>query len=95
MSDAANPIAAARAIDALRRGWAIALTAGGDRLALLAVETADPARLAVFDPARKAAVLISAGRAATLKLANQLAAAAPDTPVLVRRTGWMDLAVAT
>lgn len=92
---AADPRAAARAIDALRRGWPVRLTAGDETLLLLAIETADPTRLAAFDPTREAAVLISAGRAATLKLANQLAAAEPDSPVLIRRTAWIDLPTAT
>ena len=83
--------AAARAIDALRRGWPIAV----DGVALLAVETADRARLAAFDPAASAGVLISAGRAATLNLANQIAAADPDSPVLVDRAPWLDLDAAT
>lgn len=80
--------AAARAIDALRRGWPIAVA----DTPMLAVETADAARLAAFDPDARAGVLISAGRAATLKLANQLAAADPDHPVLVARAPWLDLA---
>jgi GTP cyclohydrolase II len=83
--------AAARAVDALRRGWPIAI----DGMALLAVETADPERLAAFDEERRADILISSGRAATLKLANQLAAADPDYPVLVERAPWIDLAAAT
>ena len=83
--------AAARAIDALRRGWPIAI----DGVALLAVETADRARLAAFDPAASAGVLISAGRAATLNLANQIAAADPDSPVLVDRAPWLDFDAAT
>ncbi len=52
---------------------------------MLAVETADPLRLAAFDPEGQAPVLISAGRAATLKLTNQLEAADPDAAVLVER----------
>ncbi len=91
----ADPRAAARAIDALRRGWPVAISAGGETLALLAIETADPVRLAAFDSGESAAVLISAGRAATLRLTNQLAAAEPDAPVLIARTRWIDLAVAT
>ena len=79
----------ARAIDALRRGWPVRI----DGLALLAVETADDGRLAAFDPAGAADILLSAGRAATLKLANQLAAATP-TPVRVARTAWLDLSAA-
>ena len=87
----AQPRAAARAIDALRRGWPIAI----DGMTLLAVETADAARLAAFDPAGTAGVLISSGRAATLNLTNQLAAADPDSPVLVDRAPWIDVAAAT
>ena len=82
---------AARAIDALRRGWPIRI---GD-LALLPIETADPVRLAAFDPQSRAPVLLSAGRAETLKLANQKEAAIPDAPVLVDRAPWVDFATAT
>ena len=82
---------ATQAVDALRHGWPIAI----DGLALLAVETADAERLAAFDPDACADVLISAGRAATLKLANQIEAAVPDAPVLIERTPWLDLAAAT
>lgn len=81
----------ARAIDALRRGWAIRI----GRLALLPIETADPVRLAAFDPDEAAPVLLSAGRAATLKLANQREAAVPESPVLVDRAPWLDFAAAT
>ena len=84
----ADPRAAARAIDAIRRGWPIAI----DGLTLLAVETADAARLAAFGAGD---VLVSFGRAATLKLVNQVAAADPDTPVLVERAPWLDMAGAT
>lgn len=79
----------ARAIDALRRGWPITL--GG--IDLLAVETADRLRLAAFDPNDSAPLLISAGRAATLKLTNQRDAA--DGPVLVERAPWIDFDMAT
>ena len=79
---------AARAIDAVRRGWPIAI--GG--LTLLAVETADDERLLAFDPEARGDVLVSAGRADTLRLTNQLAAANPDAPVLVDRAPWLDLA---
>ncbi|HWK37208.1 GTP cyclohydrolase II [Sphingomonas sp.] len=88
---ARDPRAAARAIDALRRGWPVAI----DGLALLAIETADADRLAAFDPVGDAAVLLSAGRAATLKLANQIDAAVPDSPVWVARAPWLDFAAAT
>ncbi|MBM7404907.1 GTP cyclohydrolase II [Sphingomonas sp. JUb134] len=62
---------------------------------VLAIETADPLRLAAFDPDETASVLLSAGRAATLKLANQRDAAVPDAPVLVERAPWLDFAAAT
>ncbi len=91
----ADPRAAARAIDALRRGWPVAISADGETLALLAIETADPVRLAAFDPQSTATILISAGRAVTLKLTNQLAAAEPEAPVLIARRRWIDLPVAT
>ena len=90
-----DPRATARAIDALRRGWPIAIRGESGTLSLLAVEGADEARLAAFDPEGKAGVLLSAGRAATLKLSNQIAAAAPDAPVLVERAPWLDFATAT
>lgn len=86
-----EPRAAARAVDALRRGWPIAIEADGARMALLAVETADDARLAAFDSGGQAHILISAARAVTLKLANQIDAARPEKPVLVERAPWIDL----
>jgi GTP cyclohydrolase II len=86
-----DPRSAARAIDALRRGWPVRVGA----LSLLPIETADAVRLAVFDPDSSAPVLLSAGRAATLKLANQIEAAVPDAPVLVDRAPWLDFDAAT
>jgi GTP cyclohydrolase II len=86
---------AARAIDALRRGWAIRLTAPDGAIRLMAIEGADAVTLADFDPEGRANILISAARAETLKLANQLAAADPEWPVLVERTPWIDADVAT
>lgn len=85
-----DPRAAARAIDAARRGWPVRIGA----LTLLAVETADDARLAAFDPGSTADLLISASRAATLKLANQIEAAQPEKPVVVARAPWLDLPAA-
>ncbi|MBO9714720.1 GTP cyclohydrolase II [Sphingomonas sp.] len=79
----------ALAIDALRRGWPVTL-GGYD---LLAIETGDHERLAAFDPDGTAALLLSAGRAVTLKLTNQRDAA--DGPVLVGRTPWLDFDMAT
>ena len=93
MSDARD---VSRAIDALRRGWPIAIHAPGEApLTLLAVETADAAALQAFAPAGTPPVLISNGRAATLKLTNQLAAADPDLPVLVESAPWLDFDTAT
>ena len=87
-----DPRAAARAIDALRRGWPVAIAGAHGTLTLLAVEAADEGRLAEFDPAGGADILISAARAVTLKLANQIDAAHPERPVLVARAPWIDLA---
>ena len=80
----------ARAIDALKRGWAVAI----DGVAYLSVETADDDALAAFDAAAPADLLISGTRAATLKLANQRDAA-PTGPVRIARSPWIDLAGAT
>jgi GTP cyclohydrolase II len=66
---------AAQAIDALRHGWPIALDGGA---VLLPVETA------LAGAAHSQTMLISAARAATLKLANQREAAEPHAPVLIR-----------
>lgn len=85
-----DPRAAARAIDAMRRGWPIAIRGAEGALSLLAVETADAARLVEFDPHIAAPLLISAGRAVTLKLTNQRDAAVPDAPVMIARRPWLD-----
>jgi len=81
----------ARAIDALRRGWPAAV----DDISFLAVETADSESLAAFDGAvSPASLLISGNRAATLKLTNRRDAL-PTEPVLIKRSPWLDLAMAT
>lgn len=80
----------ARAIDALRRGWPVAV----DEIAFLAIETADAEGLAAFDGDKPASLLISGHRAATLKLTNQRAAV-PTEPVLIMRSPWLDLDAAT
>lgn len=80
----------ARAIDALRRGWPVAV--GGT--AFLAVETADLEGLTEFDRAGPADLLISGNRAVTLKLANQREAV-PTGPVLIARAPWIGLNEAT
>ncbi|MBB6122333.1 GTP cyclohydrolase II [Sphingobium subterraneum] len=91
-----NARAAARAIDALRRGWPVEVRGANGALVLLAVEAADDVTLAGFDPHGQADILLSAARAQTLHLSNQRAAADPEAPVLVRREPWIgyDLAMA-
>ena len=75
----------ALALDALRHGWAIALDGA---FTLLPAETG-------FTPgAGSRHMLISAARAATLKLANQREAAGPESPVLIRAAEPFDLATA-
>jgi len=81
--------AAARAIDALRRGWPIRLAGDGGALTLLPIEGATAESLASFDPDKSAPLLISASRAVTLKLANQREAADPQAPVLIARERWI------
>ena len=89
-----DPRAAARAVDALRRGWEVRIAGSDGALALLAIETADAPRLAAFDPAASADILLSTSRAATLKLANQRDAVAGAT-TRIERTPWIDMAMAT
>lgn len=75
MSDAATGAGArqaARAIDALRRGWPVRVAGTDGALDLLAIESAGDAALAAFGSGD---VLLSGERAATLKLTNQRAAA--------------------
>jgi len=81
--------AAARAIDALRRGWPIRIAGEAGALTLLPIEGATPQSLAAFDPIGAAPLLLSAARAATLKLANQREAADPQAAVLVARERWI------
>ncbi len=73
----------AQAIDALRHGWPLAFPGGP---VLLPVETA------VAPDAHSRSMLISAARAATLKLANQREAAEPHAPVLIHGAEPFDLA---
>jgi GTP cyclohydrolase II len=80
----------ARAVDALKRGWPVAI----DGTSYLAIETADQETLAGFDLGGPADILISGNRAATLKLANQRHAT-PTGPVRIARAPWIDLAGAT
>lgn len=89
-----NPRSAAQAIDALRRGWPVALIGAVGTITLLAVESATDSDLAAFDGSERSDLLISGERAATLRLTNQLAAASPG-PVLVARGTAAGLAEAT
>lgn len=83
-----NARAAARALDALARGWDIVVEDGAGTLALRPVETgAAPA-------GAQPQLLISAARAVTLKLANQKDAARPDAPALIAVPGPLDSALA-
>lgn len=74
----------ALALDALRHGWPIKLEGA---FTLLPAETAVGA-------ASARTMLISAARAATLKLANQRDAAVPEAPVMIRGAEPFDLAAA-
>ncbi|MEP7348529.1 MAG: GTP cyclohydrolase II [Sphingorhabdus sp.] len=82
-----DPRGAARAIDALRRGWAIRVQGPDASLVLTAVETAP-------DISGATGILLSSSRAATLKLANQRAAADVALPVLISAPTDLDLSLA-
>ena len=73
------------AIAGLRGGRAVRV----GTLTLLSVETASDAMLALADPDRKAAVLLSGQRAAALGLGNQREAAG-SAPVRIARRPWLD-----
>ena len=90
-----NPKSAARAIDALRRGWPVAVQADDGACHVMAIEGADDVTLGTFDPEGKAALLVSSSRAETLKLTNQRAAADPEMPVLIERSPWINRDIAT
>ncbi len=85
----------ARGIDALRRGWPIVISDGADSLTLLAIETADGARLGEFASDRQYDILLSGERAATLMLGNQGAAGDARSGVRIGQVPWLDLDVAT
>lgn len=78
-----------RAIAALKGGRPVRIS-GEKPLTVLAVETATPEMLELFDPGSSASLLLSGWRAAALALANQREAADPADPVLVERTDWLD-----
>ena len=72
-----NARRAARALDALARGWIICIESDAAPLWVSAVETAPVPEHTRFE------MLISAARAETLKLINQREAAVPDAPVRI------------
>ncbi|MFN2099527.1 GTP cyclohydrolase II [Altererythrobacter sp. MF3-039] len=76
---------AAQAVDALRHGWPLEVSGAGTFL---------PAETAIASGATADRMLIGAARAETLKLANQLEAAIPEAPVLIRAAQKFDLATA-
>ena len=79
---------AARAIDALRRGWPFRVIGADGAIDLLAIESARDEALVEF---ASHDVLLSGERAVTLKLTNQRAAAAPGP---VRLAGAADTVAA-
>jgi GTP cyclohydrolase II len=88
----ADPKAAARVIDALRRGWPVRIMGNESALALVAIETASDDVISEAGGAE--ALLISPARAATLKLANQYSAADTANPVMIAASSAMDAAQA-
>jgi len=84
-----SPRRAAQAVDALRHGWPIRVTGADGALTLLCAETGYD-----FGGTSAPRLLISAARAATLKLANQREAASPDAPVVIRAAEPFTLALA-
>jgi GTP cyclohydrolase II len=82
-----SPIRTAVAL--LRSGRPVRIA--GDRdLVIAAVETTTQELLDLRDPAHRARLMISGNRAAALKLANDLDAADPETPVMIERAPWLD-----
>ncbi len=82
---------AARAIDALRRGWPFRVEGAGGALDLLAVESARDDALVEF---ASHDVLLSGERAVTLKLTNQRVAAAPGPVRLTSAVSTVTAALA-
>lgn len=77
----------------LRSGRPVRIT-GAEELTVAAVETTTEEMLDLRDPKRHAQLVISGGRAAALKLANERDAADPQSPVIVERAEWLDTATA-
>ena len=79
----------AQAVDALRHGWPVRIAGGDGTLVLMPAETGHDAGGTSADR-----LLISAARAATLRLINQKDAAVPDAPALIRAAEPFTLAAA-
>lgn len=86
-SSVGDPKRAARAIDALRRGWPIRIAHDNQIIRVAAIETAVTIQGA-------SSLLLSASRAATLKLVNQRAAANTDLPVRIAVPADLDMGMA-
>lgn len=86
-SRSGEPRRAARAIDALRRGWPIRIGVGDNSMLLSAIETATGLEDVT-------GLLLSSSRAATLKLANQRAAADTALPVMIAPPADLDMSLA-
>jgi GTP cyclohydrolase II len=80
----------ARAVDDLRRGDMVMVRDGAERLTFLAAELATTDSLARLEQAGRADLLLSAERAATLRIGNQRPAAGAAV-VAIRRAPWLDL----
>ena len=89
MTDAPDSRRAARAIDALRRGWPVRITDESGAYVCRSAET-------LFDDAiaADATLLIATERAVTLKIVNQREAALGGLPVLIRAPVPLDAASA-
>ena len=60
----------------------------------MSIETATAETLHLLDPENSAPLLLSGRRAAALSLANEIDAADPAQPVLLKREEWLDAAAA-
>ncbi|NJM50879.1 MAG: GTP cyclohydrolase II [Sphingomonadales bacterium] len=80
---------AARAIDALRRGWSVRIEGKSAAITIRAVETGGDS-----SDIKAGSILLSASRAATLKLTNQRAAGDTSLPVMIALPHHRDAAFA-
>ena len=84
-------VAVERAIAALRTGRAVSVEGA---FSFVSIETATAETLHLLDPENSAPLLLSGRRAAALSLANEIDAADPAQPVLLKREQWLDAAAA-